>query len=155
MTGNEHERAQEMIALGDKQQLWLRGHLENCAACRDYAEAVGRAVSALHSRPLTPQADTDLVQTTRMRVRNRAAELRQKRERLWLVCLACSLVSLSAVVTTPLCWRAFAWIGSSAGFSNPVWQTCFALFWIVPALVVGIILGARGIHLSNYGKRAY
>ena len=43
MTQSAHERAQELITLGQSllhaQQTWLRAHLQACPDCRDYAEA--------------------------------------------------------------------------------------------------------------------
>jgi predicted anti-sigma-YlaC factor YlaD len=153
MTRSEHERARELIAsagaeeLSHEQQTWLRTHLQECGACREYEEAAGRVVRALRSQPLA--ADSALVRATQMRVRSRALELRQQQERMWLVGLACVFVGLSAAVTTPLFWRAFEWMGERAGVSSPVWQASFAFFWMVPALVVSALLLARGTHLTD------
>jgi predicted anti-sigma-YlaC factor YlaD len=157
MTGSVHEQARELIALtggqdlSGVQQSWLRAHLQECAPCSDYAEAVGRTVSALRSWPLA--ADFALVQATQLRVRSRAFELRQQQARTRLVFLSCILVGLSAAITTPLFWRAFAWIGVNAGISNWVWQAGFAFFWIAPALVVSAFFIAHGTHLSNNGEK--
>ncbi len=104
----------------------------------------------MRSQPLA--ADSALVWATRMRVRARAVELRQREERMWLVCLACLFVGLSAALTTPLFWRAFEWMGVWAGVSSWVWQAGFTFFWIAPALVVGALLLARGTHLANNGE---
>jgi predicted anti-sigma-YlaC factor YlaD len=157
MSGGVHEEARELIALaggqdlsGD-QQSWLRAHLQECAACSDYAEAIGRTVSALRSQPLA--ADFALVQATQLRVRSRALELRQQQVRAWLVCLSCLFVGLSAAITTPLFWRAFAWIGERAGISSWVWQAGFAFFWIAPALGVSTLLLAHGTHLTDNGEK--
>jgi predicted anti-sigma-YlaC factor YlaD len=157
MTQSEHDRARELIALagsGDEdnelasaQQAWLLAHLRECAACREYEDAAGRAVSALRSQPLA--AGSALVRTTQMRVRARALELGRQRERFWLVFLSCSFVGISAAITTPLFWRAFAWMGAWAGVSNWVWQAGFAFFWIAPALVAGALLLGRGTHLAG------
>jgi predicted anti-sigma-YlaC factor YlaD len=154
MTRNAHEQARELIALAEvlspAQQSWLRAHLEECAGCRDYAEAAARMVAALRSVPLA--ADSRLVRATQMRVRFHASRLREARERTWLVGMACLGVGLSATLTAPLLWRLFAWMGERAGLSNPVWQAAFACFWIAPALLVSVLLLARGIHLSNHGQ---
>lgn len=156
MSGNVHERARELIALAGGQDLsavqqtWLRAHLQECAPCSDYAETVGRTVSALRSQPLI--ADFALVQATRLRVRSRALELRQQQVRAWLVCLSCIFVGISAAITTPLFWRAFEWIGTRAAISSWVWQSGFAFFWIAPALVVSVLLLAHGTHLTNDGE---
>jgi predicted anti-sigma-YlaC factor YlaD len=155
-----HDKARQLIALAgarnretnndlaqEQQQAWLLAHLQECTACRDYEEAAGRAVRALRSQPLA--ADAALVRATQMRVRARALELRQKQERFWLVCLSCSFVGISAAITTPLFWRAFAWMGVWAGVSSWVWQAGFAFFWIAPALVASALLLARGNHLTS------
>jgi predicted anti-sigma-YlaC factor YlaD len=158
MTGNPHERARKIIALAGAEDLggqqdWLRAHVQECAACRAYAEAAFRAVRVLRSQPLA--ADSGLVRATQMRVRSRALELRQRRERMWLVWLSCLFVGVSAAITTPLFWRAFAWMGEWAGVSSWVWQSGFTFVWIVPALVVSAILLTRGSHLTNNGEQQW
>jgi hypothetical protein len=161
MTESLHERARELIALAgvkdtgkdfsDGQEIWLRAHLGECVACRDYAERAGLAVRALRSQPLA--ADSALVRTTQMRVRSRALELRQQQERMWLVYLSCLFVGLSAALTTPVSWRAFEWMGVWAGVSSWIWQAGFTFFWIVPPLVVSALLLAGGAHLTNNGEK--
>ena len=157
MTRNAHDEARELIALGeglsDTQQAWLRAHLDECGACRDYAEAANRVVRTLRSLPLA--ADSRLVRATQMRVRFHASRLRETRERLWLVGMACLGVGLSATLTVPLLWRLFSWMGARAGVSSWVWQAGFTFFWIVPALVVSALLLARGTHLTNNGDHQW
>ena len=156
MTRSAHDEARELIALGeglsDTQQAWLRAHLQDCKACRDYEEAAGRVVRELRSLPFA--ADSRLVRATQMRVRFHASRLREARERLWLVGMACLGVGLSATLTVSLLWRLFAWIGERAGVSSLVWQTGFMFFFIAPALLVGVLLLARGTHLTNNGERS-
>ncbi|HKH99044.1 MAG TPA: anti-sigma factor [Candidatus Sulfotelmatobacter sp.] len=157
MTRNPHDEARELIALagaGDNdkdlsgaQQAWLRAHLEECATCRDYAEAAGRAVRALRSQPLA--ADSALVRATQMRVRIRAGELRQRRERLVLVAMSCGLVAISSALTTPLIWKGFEWMGRWSQMPSPVWQVGFVLFWIAPTIAAGVLFLAHGTHLSG------
>jgi predicted anti-sigma-YlaC factor YlaD len=151
VTRNPHDEARELIALreglSDAQQAWLQAHLQGCAACRDYEEAADRVVRVLRSQPLA--ADSRLVRATQMRVRFHASRLRETRERMWLVGVACLGVGLSATLTVPLLWRLFAWVGARAGVSSWVWQAGFTFFWIAPALVVSALLLARGTHLTN------
>jgi len=151
MRRDAHDEARELIVLGDglsdAQQAWLRAHLDECEACRHYAEAANGVVRTLRSLPLA--ADSRLVRATQMRVRFHASRLRETRERLWLVGMACLGVGLSATLTVPLLWRLFASMGAWAGVSTWVWQAGFAFFWITPALVVSALLLARGTQLTN------
>jgi len=148
-----HDEARELIMLGNHlsgaQQAWLRAHLDDCAACRDYAEAVEGMVRALRSLPVA--ADARLVRATQMRVRFHAARLRETRERMWLVGMACLVVGFSATLTLPLLWRLFAWMGEWSGISSLVWETGFVFFSIAPALLVSVLLLVRGTHPSNPG----
>ncbi len=156
MTRDTHDEARELIALGeallDGQQAWLRAHLAECEACRHYAEAANGVVRSLRSLPLA--ADSRLVRATQMRVRFHASRLRETRERLWLVGMACVGVGLSATLTVPVLWRLFAWMGEWAGLSTPVWQAGFIFFFIAPALAVSLLLLARGTYLTNNGERS-
>jgi predicted anti-sigma-YlaC factor YlaD len=156
MTRNAHDEARELVALGgglsDAQQARLRVHLDECEACRQYAEAAEGVVRTLRSLPLA--ADSRLVRATQMRVRFHASRLRESRERLWLVGMACLGVGLSATLTLPLLWRLFAWMGEWAGVSTLVWQGGFMFFFIGPALVVSVLLLARGTHLANDAERS-
>ena len=156
MTRTAHDEASELIALGeglsDVQQAWLRRHLDECDACRNYAAAANVAVRTLRSLPLA--ADSRLVRATQMRVRFHAGRLRQTRERLWLVGMACLGVGLSATLTLPLLWRLFAWLGQRAGVSAVVWQTGFAFFFLAPALLVSVLLLARGAQAANHEERS-
>jgi predicted anti-sigma-YlaC factor YlaD len=152
MTGDTHDEARELIALGDAlsdaQQIWLRNHLEECASCRDYAERAAQMVRALRSLPVA--ADARLLRATQMRVRFHAARLRETRERMWLVGMACLGVGLTATLTLPFLWRLFAWMGEQAGVSTLVWQAGFLFFFIAPALVVSVVLLARGTHVNSH-----
>jgi predicted anti-sigma-YlaC factor YlaD len=153
-----HDEARQLIALAgaedlsDAQQIWLRAHLQECAACRDYEEAAGRVVRGVRS--VTFAADSRLVRATQMRVRFHAGRLRETRERMWLVGMACLGVGLTATLTVPLLWRLFAWMGEWAGVSTLVWQAGFIFFFIAPALVVGVSLLARGTYLTYNGEQS-
>jgi predicted anti-sigma-YlaC factor YlaD len=156
MTRDAHAEALKLIALGkglpDAQQVWLRAHLDGCEACRRYADGVSGMVRTLRSLPVA--ADARLVRATQMRVRFHASRLRETRERMWLVAMACLGVGLSATISVPFLWRLFAWMGERAGVSTLVWQTGFMFFFIAPALVVSVLLLARGTHLTNNGDQS-
>ena len=152
MIRDPHQQARELIALGshglkDTEQTWLRTHLNGCASCRDYTQAAEQLVRSLRS--ISISADLALVQTTKMRIRLHAQQLRQRQERQWLVWMSCILVGLSAAISTPLLWRGFEWLGEWARVSSPVWQVGFMVFWISPAIAASLIFLARGTHLTD------
>src|SRR6266481_37880 len=149
MTRNAHDEARELIALGeallDAQQAWLRAHLDECEACRHYAEAANGVVRTLRSLPLA--ADSRLVRATQMRVRLRALDLQRQQERLWVICVCCVTVTLGTAFTTAVLWRGLAWMGQQARLPGPVWQIGLAALGLMPAIVAGILLLARGTYL--------
>lgn len=150
-----HEEVRQLMALGpdlsEAQQGQLRSHLDECESCRQYATQVKGVVSALRSQPLA--ADARLVRATQMRVRFHAVRMREARQRVWMMAVACLAVGLSATVTVPYLWRFFEWMGDSAGLPTLVWQTGFVVFFITPALVAGISLVVRGTRFTNEGER--
>ena len=152
MTRNAHDEARELIALGegfsDAQQAWLRAHLDECEACRHYAEAANGVVRTLRSLPLA--ADSRLVRATQMRVRQRALELQRQQERLWVICVCCVAVTLGTAFTTAVLWRGLAWMGQQARLPGPVWQIGLAALGLMPAIVAGILLLARGTYLADH-----
>jgi len=156
MSGNAHDETREKIALGTslsgEQQALVRAHLYECEECRKYAEATSSVIRTLRSMPIA--ADARLVRATQMRVRFHASRLRETRERMWLVGMACLGVGLSATLTVPFLWRLFAWMGERAGVSAPIWQTGFMFFFIAPALLVGLLLLARGSDFVNNRERS-
>ncbi len=152
MTRNAHDEARELIALGegfsDAQQAWLRAHLDECEACRHYAEAANGVVRTLRSLPLA--ADSRLVRATQMRVRQRALELQRQQERLWVICVCCVAVTLGTAFTTAVLWRGLAWMGQQARLPGPVWQIGLVALGLMPAIVAGILLLARGTYLADH-----
>jgi predicted anti-sigma-YlaC factor YlaD len=159
MTRDVHQQAQEWIALtgvdglglDDAQQSQLQTHLRECDSCREYADATSQVVRSLRSVPMA--ASPVLVRRTQARVRQHAQLLRQQRERLWMVGIACAGIGFSASVTIPIMWKVFSWLGNWAGVSSPVWETGFGIFVIAPALLVSVLLLARGRHLTDDAGR--
>ena len=151
-----HDLARELIActgaeeITEERRSWLRAHLEQCASCREYADAASQLGSALRSIPFA--AGSSLVGSTQLRVRQRAHELREQNERIRLVWMSCILLAISGAVTTPLLWEGFQWLGERLGISSAVWQLGFAVFWTAPALAASVLMVARGIHLDTRNR---
>ncbi len=149
-----HERARYLIALAGPEahsaadQAWLAAHLETCAACRAFADNASETIHALRALPMA--AERSLVAMTQMRVRRRALELRRQRERLWLICVSCTVVTLLALLSTVVLWLGFEWIGARAQLAPSIWQVGLFVFCLTPALVSGVLLLARDWHLADH-----
>ena len=148
-----HERA---IKLFDKMQVegitteerdWLEAHLESCAQCRKQAHHTERALRALRSA--VPRFDLSLVRTTQMRARIRAGELIENAIRMRALWISCTLSWVLGVVSAPLLWRGFEWIGLRLAISRAVWMTGFALSWVAPAVVVAAFIAWRQVQGST------
>jgi hypothetical protein len=147
MTEDIHERASKLI---DKMQVegltaeergWLETHLESCAQCQKQARETERVLRAL--RTAVPQFDVSLVLTTQMRARVRARELIENTARMRALWISCTLSWILGVVSAPLLWRGFEWLGYRWAISRPVWITGFALSWVAPAVVVAAVIAWR------------
>lgn len=171
MNSDPHERARLLIAMSGversdseefsnaelscldpshSEQSWLAAHLESCQPCREFSVNSENTIRSLRGVPFA--ATGALVSRTQMRVRQRAEELQRQQERLWVVCACCAAVTLCTAVSTALLWRGFAWIGQQARFSAPVWESGFAVFYLTPAVLVGILLLARGTYLADHDR---
>jgi hypothetical protein len=155
-TGNvAHERARELITLAGPQALcdqvaanaWLAAHLESCGPCRAFAEKAAETIRGLRAIPIAAQRS--LVSATQMRVRRRALELQRQTERLWLVSVSCTAVTLCALISAVALWRGFEWLGARAQLSSSIWQVGFLVFCVMPALVTAILLLARGTQFDT------
>jgi predicted anti-sigma-YlaC factor YlaD len=149
---HDHDRARRLLALAEplsaSERAWLDGHRETCDSCRAFAQDTVELIRALRSVPVA--ADRTLVTTTQMRVRQRARELRQRDERMWLVGVSCALVTLTTAVTNIACWRGFTWVVERTHISAGIWPVAFVALWIVPALVASVLLLASGTHLADH-----
>jgi hypothetical protein len=153
MNDDLHERARMLIALSgpeevpSAEQSWLAGHLESCASCRGFAEKSRQTIQSLRAIPIT--AGARLVSTTQMRVRQRAQELQRRQERIWVISICCTAVTVGTAFSTALLWGGLAWLGQQVRLSPPVWEIPFAVLCLMPGLVAGMFLLARGTHLAD------
>jgi len=151
---NAHERARNLIALAGPEafsgadQAWLAAHLETCASCRTFAENARETIHGLRAIPIA--AERSLVSTTQIKVRRRAMELQRQRERLWLVSVSCTAVTLCALISAVALWRGFEWLGARAQLASSIWQVGFLVFCVTPALVAGVLLLARDTHWPGH-----
>jgi anti-sigma factor RsiW len=147
MRDDIHERALQLIdkrqveGLTPEERNWLEAHLESCAQCQKQARETERALRALRSA--LPRFDAALVLTTQMRARVRAREINENVARMRALWISCALSWVLGVVSAPLLWRGFEWIGYRWAISRAVWMTGFALSWMAPAVVVAAVIAWR------------
>jgi hypothetical protein len=138
------DRLSDRLSDGSSSNAWLAAHLETCASCRTFAENAAGAIHRLRAIPVA--AGRSLVSTTQSRVRRRALELQRQRERMWLVVVSCTAVTLCALLSTVALWFGFEWLGTRAQLAASVWQVGFLVFCVMPALVAAIALLAKDSH---------
>lgn len=149
MNNLDHERAERLVlearveagtlSLADRH--WLEAHIEGCERCAALAQSTTSAIEQL--RAVSIAVDPELVARTRLLVELRTRDLEQRHSWLGLVWILCALSWMIGVLTAPLVWRGFEWMGHHAGFPTLVWAGGFVLWWATPALVVLLLLGAQ------------
>jgi anti-sigma factor RsiW len=150
MNVNQHQRAQRLImqsradALEAGDTLWLDAHLNECDRCAADASALDGAICSMRSLPTI--APSGLTERTIRAVRRRSEELQRERERLIPLWIAVAFSIATTVVTAPMTWTAFAWLGRTARFSDPVWQAGFLSWWFLPAAIVAAVLAWQRTH---------
>jgi len=151
-----HERARMMMALGAEvsggEREWLGEHLASCTACREFVENSREVIQALRGIPI--MAGVSLVSATRERVRRRAMELQQHRERLWVICVCSVAVTLCTAISTLALWQGFVWagFGSWSELVSPrfgLLDLGFVTLGVMPAVLAGFVLLAHGTHMTD------
>ena len=148
MTENLHQRAQQLIeqslveGLSGDEQSWLDAHLRDCAECAKKTESTRDLLRAFRTVPVA--VPRDLAARTQLRVRLRAQESAQTSGTgalLWIITAASWLLG---ILSAPLVWRIFAWVGARFDLPKLVLEFGFLLWWTVPALIaVAVILHQR------------
>jgi hypothetical protein len=147
MSDDAHERAERLMiqarveAISPEERDWLDQHIEECARCASLSGATERALRSLRS--VAVRVDPELVRRTQLIVRFRADQLERDRAGMLPVWVCCAFSWILGVVTAPLLWRGFEWLGRHAGVPNIVWQAGFVAWWLLPALVAVAVLALR------------
>jgi anti-sigma factor RsiW len=148
-----HERACRLIdawhveGISAPEREWLDAHLVECPACRARASANERALQALRTNTLS--VDPTLVSITQARVRLRVHELREDQVRIRALWISCALSWALGVASAPLVWRAFQWVGLHAHLPKMIWEAAFALWWLLPAGAVAVLIAWNQRRTAN------
>jgi len=139
MSETLHQRAQQLFAqslvegLSRADQAWLDAHLRDCSACAGEIASTRELLRALTAVPVS--VPSDLAARTQMRVRLRLQESAQTSAGsalLWIITAASWLLG---VLSAPLVWRGFAWVGAQLNLPKPLLESVFVFWWVVPALI--------------------
>ena len=155
---NDHERALETQSLlassrirNDNDEVptgrlqHLEQHLRACDECVEAAESIIDVVSELRAGQSHVQASRYLVRATQARLYERGLQLREHQERSSPLWISCAIAFLWAVISVPLLWEGFSWIGNRGKMLDLVWQSAFVVAWLMPfGLIAAMLLGTRG-----------
>lgn len=150
MKADIHERARQLMAAGGTEihdRVWLESHLRECAECARYNDQIQGVVRALRSVSVMPSPG--LVSVTKINVRLRARELRERQAKLRPLWIACTVAILLSLVTTPYMWWSFEWIGRTLRLPDPLWQFGFLMSWVLPAVLATALVIARETHFAR------
>jgi anti-sigma factor RsiW len=158
MSENLHSRARRLLAqalvegLDPAEQSLLDAHLRECAECAREADRTRELLHAFRNVPVA--VPRDLAARTQMRLRLRAQQAAQAPGSSLLLWVITAASWLLGVLSAPLVWRGFAWVGTQLNLPKPVLELGFVLWWAVPALVaVGAVLHQKGLSSALASKR--
>lgn len=150
MSTEMHSRAQQLLSqswvegLTEPDQACLDDHLRECSACSQEAARMQKLVRSF--RNVSVAVPRDLAARTQMRVRLRAeaaAQVSTAGAWLWIITAASWVLG---VVSAPLVWRVFAWVGGELDLPKLVLQFGFVLWWAVPGLIaLAVVLYQRAM----------
>lgn len=146
-----HIRAQMLFArslvegLPKAERSWLDQHVQECAACARETASTQELVHALRNVSLS--VPRDLAARTQLRLR--LQESRQASQGGYLLWVITGFSWLVGVLSAPLVWRGFTWVGSHLHVPKLALEMGFVLWWVVPALfAVAAVLHQKGLNLS-------
>ncbi|HEX5227813.1 MAG TPA: hypothetical protein VFW44_08890 [Bryobacteraceae bacterium] len=152
MSQDPHARAESLIlqeqveGISAQDREWLGRHLDECADCARLADRTAVALRSLRavSIPVPP----GLAERAQFRVYLRAEERRERGQDARTMWVACGTAWVLGILSAPLVWRGFEWLGDKAGLPSLVWQAGFVVWWTVPAVVAAVVL------LQKFGPRS-
>lgn len=154
MSENLHIRAQKLFAqslvegLASADQSWLDQHLHECVDCARETASTHDLLHALRNVPVA--LPRDLAARAQLRVRLRAQESAQSSAGSYLLWVITGFSWLLGVLSAPLVWRVFAFVGGYLHVPKLALEMGFVLWWALPALfAVAAVLHQKGLSFSS------
>jgi hypothetical protein len=146
MNGNEHGRAMDLLTrrevegVSDADARWLESHLAACEECASYELALSGAERAMRS--FTVMASASLVESTRARVHARAAQLRERESRRFLIAISFAMGVVFSTLSAWMWWKVGGWMVERFSLPSLIVEPGLVIFWLLPAIFLGILLVA-------------
>jgi hypothetical protein len=146
MNGHEHQHAVELISrreiegVSEAEARWLGSHLAECEQCSEYEFALGSAEQAM--RTFTVMATGSLVASTQARVRARAAELRERESRRFLIVISFAMGVVFSTLSAWAWWKVGGWMVERFSLPSAIVAPGVVFFWLLPAILLGVLLMA-------------
>jgi len=125
----------ESISLDE--QRWLDSHTGQCAECSRYRDLSSRAIRALDSfaMELDPVAALRVENAVRSHANRLASATFQGRS-----LFAGAVVAIFLTITGSIAmWQPAAWLAGRWNLPSPAWQIGFAVFWLLPSALLGML----------------
>lgn len=141
---NGHERARSLIdrnlieGLESEEQRWLADHLAECETCAGRMASTEAAVRAV--KTVSVAMPRGLAASTKLRVHEEAAKLKQRRARNLALIAGCTVSWIAGVTSAPLVWKLCEWVGTTFDLPKIVWELGFLSWWLAPAALVGLVI---------------
>jgi len=141
MPPDSHEKARVLVdramveGVSPDDQRWLSAHLSHCEECGRYAELSRRTVRALDAFAFHPDPSAAL--RVQQAVRNRVDRMSHRRQASLAIPAALALTVAGSISM----WQAAAWLAGRWNWPAATWQTGFAVFWLLPSVLLdGLLL---------------
>ena len=160
MPFDSHEKARLLLdrsleeGISREDRHWLDAHVEQCAECARYADLSARAVRALDCFAL----DFDPAAALRVEnaVRRRAEEMRSAEAHAKSLWLGTAIAVFLTLTGSAVMWRPLAWLAGQWSLPSRLWQIAFAVFWLLPSLLLAFLPLFRrrllGAHSDGNGE---
>jgi hypothetical protein len=143
MQNETHARARFLLdramveAISPDEQQWLNRHTAECAECAGYGELSNRAIRALDSFAfeLDPAAALRVENVIRSRA-HRLASNQFHRRSLWAGAVVAMFLTITGSIAM---WQPTAWLAGRWNLPSPAWQIGFAMFWLLPSALLGLL----------------
>jgi hypothetical protein len=132
------------LELNEKESDFLQSHLGVCSSCSGQSNTINNTIQEMRSSVM--YANPAMVRATQMRVRARAAEMRLQQETMRPLWISSALALGWAVLSMPLLWQGFAWLGHTTHMPQLIWQSGFGIMALAPITAVGTIGLASRFH---------